>query len=59
MITHFYLFVKVHEENNFVLYGGEKIVFVDQLVNVLVPQFQVDFQGFVVPLVVCAPIVKH
>lgn len=39
----FYLFVKVHEKNNLVLYGGEKVVFVDQLVNIFVPQSQVDF----------------
>lgn len=38
----FYLFVKVHEENDLVLYGGEQVVFVDQLVNIFVPQFQVD-----------------
>lgn len=37
-----YLFVKVHEEYDLVLYGGEKVVFVDQLVNVFVPQSQVD-----------------
>lgn len=38
----FYLFVKVHEENDLVLYGGEQVVFVDQLVNIFVPQSQVD-----------------
>ena len=59
LLNDFYLFVKVHEENNFVLYGGKKIVFVDQLVHIFVPQFQVDLQGFVIPLVICAPIVKH
>lgn len=50
-----YLFVKVHEENNLVLDGGEEVVFVDELVNVLVPQSQVDFQSSVVPLVVRVP----
>lgn len=49
------LFVKVHEENNLVLDGGEEVVFVDELVNVLVPQSQVDFQSSVVPLVVRVP----
>lgn len=34
-------------------------MFVDELENVFVPQFQVDLQGFVVPLVICATIVKH
>lgn len=34
-------------------------MFVDQLVNVFVPQFQVDLQGFVVPLVIRAPVVKN
>lgn len=38
----FYLFVKVHEEYDLVLYGAEKVVFVDQLVNIFVPQSQVD-----------------
>lgn len=38
-----YLFVEVHEEHDLVLDGGEKVVFVDQLVNVFVPQSQVDF----------------
>ena len=38
-----YLFVKVHEEHDLVLDGGEQVVFVDQLVNVFVPQPQVDF----------------
>lgn len=50
-----YLFVKVHEENDFVLYGGEKVVFVDQLVNIFMPQSQVDLQGFVIPLVIRVP----
>lgn len=48
----FYLFVKVHEKNNLVLNGGEEVVPVDELVNVLVPQSQVDFQSSIVPLVV-------
>lgn len=39
----FYLFVKVHEEYNLVFYGWEKVVFVDQLVNIFVTQSQVDF----------------
>lgn len=39
----FYLFVEVHEEHDLVLYGREKVVFVDELVNVFVPQSQVDF----------------
>lgn len=39
----FYLFVKVHEEYDLVLDGREKVVFVDQLVNIFVPQSQVDF----------------
>lgn len=50
-----YLFVKVHEKNNLVLDGGEEVVLVDELVNILVPQSQVDFQSSVVPLVVCVP----
>lgn len=50
-----YLFVKVHEKNNLVLDGGEEVVFVDELVNVPVPQSQVDFQSSVVPLVVRVP----
>lgn len=50
-----YLFVKVHEKNNLVLDGGEEVVLVDELVNVLVPQSQVDFQSSVVPLVVRVP----
>lgn len=33
-------------------------MFVDELVNIFVPQFQVDLQGFVIPLVICAPIIK-
>lgn len=51
----FHLFIKVHEKNNLVLDGGEEVVLVDQLVNVLVPQPQVDFQSSVVPLVVRVP----
>lgn len=58
LISDFYLWVKLHEENNFILYWVEKIVFGDQLVNVFVLQFQVDLQSFVVSLVICAPIVK-
>lgn len=50
-----YLFVKIHEENNLVLDGREKVVFVDQLVNIFVPQSQVDFQSSVIPLVVGVP----
>lgn len=38
----FNLFVEVHEENDLVFYGGEQVVFVDQLVNIFVPQSQVD-----------------
>lgn len=51
----FDLFVKVHEKNNLVLDGGEEVVFVDELVDVLVPQPQVDLQSSVVPLVVRVP----
>lgn len=43
MFPGFYLFVKVHEEDDLVLYGGEEVVFVDQLVNIFVSQSQVDF----------------
>lgn len=54
-----YLFVKVHEENDLVLDGGEEVVFVDELINVFVPQPQVDLQGSVVPLVVRVPAVEQ
>ncbi|KAG7267058.1 hypothetical protein CRUP_026301 [Coryphaenoides rupestris] len=35
-----YLFIKVHEEHDLVLDGGEEVVFVDQLVHVFVAQPQ-------------------
>jgi hypothetical protein len=50
-----HLFIKVHEEHNLVFYGGEEVVFVDQLVNIFMLQSQVDLQGSVVPLVICIP----
>ena len=50
-----YLFIKVHEQNDLVLYGGEEVVFVDQLIHVFVPQPQVDLQCPVVALVVRVP----
>lgn len=50
-----HLFIKVHEEHNLVFYGREEVVFVDQLVNIFMPQSQVDLQGSVIPLVICIP----
>lgn len=47
-----HLLVKVHKEDNFVLNGREEVVFVDKLVDVLVPQFQVYLQSFVIALVI-------
>lgn len=43
MFSVFYLFIKVHEKYNLVLYWREKVVFVDQLVDIFVSQSQVDF----------------
>lgn len=50
-----HLFIKVHEEHNLVFYGREEVVFVDQLVNIFMPQSQVDLQGSVIPLVIGIP----
>lgn len=54
-MSELHLFVKIHEKDNLVFDGGEQVVFVDQLVNVLVPKPQVDLQGSVVTLVIRVP----
>lgn len=47
-----YLFIKVHEEHYLVFYGGEEVVFVDELIDIFVSQSQVDLQGPVITLVI-------
>lgn len=48
-----YLFVKIHEQDNLVLDGGEQVVFVNELVNIFVSQPQVDFQSSIITLIIC------
>lgn len=55
-MSELHLFVKIHEKDNLVFDGGEQVVFVDQLVNVLVPKPQVNLQGSVVTLVIRVPV---
>lgn len=48
----FYLFVKIHKQDNLVLDGGEEVVFVNELVNIFMSQFQVDLQSTIITLII-------